>query len=147
MMWIFFVLFSFPFLRKGDAELNVNLIVVSIKLLMMRIIFLSFASLGVRGQGNVDEFVFTPTEGASSKSRTGVELLDSYSHGKNISEKEGGELEVAASACELDTAQVKAKSPPVKGRQSQSGPLVPGVVYGQTSTEKSHIFERLILVN
>ncbi|KAL2902945.1 Serine/threonine-protein kinase fray2 [Bienertia sinuspersici] len=94
-----------------------------------------------RDQVNVDEVIVMPTEGGSSKSRTGSELLDSSCHGKNAPDHEGGDLELAA-PCAIDTAQTKDNSPAVKGRQSQSGPLTPGLVLGSTSTERSRVYER-----
>lgn len=97
-----------------------------------------------RKQGNVDEVAVTPTEGASCKIRTGNEF-DFCSHGKNIVEKDGVDLGSGAPACEMDAAQVKVNPQVVKGRQSQSGPLMPGIVLGQTSTERSRVSERLIL--
>ncbi|KNA14090.1 hypothetical protein SOVF_110880 [Spinacia oleracea] len=94
-----------------------------------------------RKQGNVDEVAVTPTEGASCKIRTGNEF-DFCSHGKNIVEKDGVDLGSGAPACEMDAAQVKVNPQVVKGRQSQSGPLMPGIVLGQTSTERSRVSER-----
>lgn len=95
-----------------------------------------------REQRNVDGNAVMPTEGASCKTRTGNELLDSCSHNKNIPEKDRADLGSAASACEMDTAQVKANSQAVKGRQSQSGPLIPAIVLGQTSAERGRVCER-----
>ncbi|KAL2902935.1 Serine/threonine-protein kinase fray2 [Bienertia sinuspersici] len=71
-----------------------------------------------RDQVNVDEVIVMPTEGAVK-----------------------AELEVS-SPCAIDTAQTKDNSPAVKGRQSQSGPLTPGLVLGSTSTERSRVYER-----
>lgn len=87
-----------------------------------------------REQGNVDD--------ASCKITTGNELLDSGSPGKNVQEKDGVDLDIVASDGEMYTAQVKDNSQAVKGRQSQSGPLMPGIVLGQTSTERGRVIER-----
>lgn len=95
-----------------------------------------------REQGNVDKVVAMPAEGVSRLSRTGSELTDSCSHDKNILEKGMEDLELEEPACEIDTSQVKPKSQAVKGRQSQSGPLMPAIVLGQTSTERGRVLER-----
>lgn len=102
-------------------------------------IFIWLTPCCCREQGNVDD--------ASCKITTGNELLDSGSPGKNVQEKDGVDLDIVASDGEMYTAQVKDNSQAVKGRQSQSGPLMPGIVLGQTSTERGRVIERLILIH
>lgn len=100
-----------------------------------------------REQGNSDAAAVFPTEGTISRFRTGIELSDSFSDGKSILDKDGLNVESAAPSFETETAQVKANSQAVRGRQSQSGPLTPGIVLGQTSMERGRVSERLILIN
>ncbi|XP_021757743.1 serine/threonine-protein kinase 10-like isoform X1 [Chenopodium quinoa] len=94
-----------------------------------------------RNQGYADEAAVMLTEDAMCKTGTGTEF-DVGSHGKNILEKDGADHGSGAPACEIDSVQVKANSQLVKGRQSQSGPLVPGNVVGQTSIERGRFCER-----
>ncbi|CAO2819328.1 unnamed protein product [Amaranthus hypochondriacus] len=56
--------------------------------------------------------------------------------------EDGLNVESAAPSFETETAQVKANSQAVRGRQSQSGPLTPGIVLGQTSMERGRVSER-----
>ncbi|XP_057520473.1 serine/threonine-protein kinase BLUS1-like isoform X2 [Amaranthus tricolor] len=95
-----------------------------------------------REQVNSDAAAVLPTEGTISRFRTGIELSDSFSHGKSILDKDGLDVESAAPSFETETAQVKANSQAVRGRQSQSGPLTPGIVLGQTSMERGRVSER-----
>ncbi|CAO2819327.1 unnamed protein product [Amaranthus hypochondriacus] len=95
-----------------------------------------------REQGNSDAAAVFPTEGTISRFRTGIELSDSFSDGKSILDKDGLNVESAAPSFETETAQVKANSQAVRGRQSQSGPLTPGIVLGQTSMERGRVSER-----
>ena len=86
------------------------------------------------------------TEGTSSRFTTGSEL-GSSDHPKNILEKAGSDIESTAPTFETETVQVKVNSQAVRGRQSQSGPLMPGIVLGQTSMERCRVSERSILVH
>ncbi|XP_057520119.1 serine/threonine-protein kinase BLUS1-like [Amaranthus tricolor] len=94
-----------------------------------------------REQGNTDEAVAMRTEGTSSRFTTGSEL-GSSDHPKNILEKAGSDIESTAPTFETETVQVKVNSQAVRGRQSQSGPLMPGIVLGQTSMERCRVSER-----
>lgn len=90
-----------------------------------------------------DEGYPVPTDGANYKGEIGrSELLDSRCEVKNVIEKDAQGSEMAGPSSARDSAQVKAKSQLVKGRQSQSGPLMPGVVLGQTSKERGRVSER-----
>lgn len=96
-----------------------------------------------REQTQYDEVSPAANDDANNDAEIGRNEL-SYSHGqvKTVLEKELVVSETAGPASGSDSVQVKAKSQPVKGRQSQSGPLMPGIVLGQTILERGRVSER-----
>ncbi|KAJ8451092.1 hypothetical protein Cgig2_026901 [Carnegiea gigantea] len=95
-----------------------------------------------REQTQSDELSPAANDGADDNAEIGrSELLYSHSQVKTVLEKEVVVSDTAGPASGRDSVQVKAKSQPVKGRQSQSGPLMPGIVLGQTSSERGRVSE------
>jgi len=100
-----------------------------------------------REQSQSDEVSPIANDGANNNAEIGrSELLDSHSPVKTVLEKEVVVSEMSGPASERDSVQVKAKSQSLKGRQSQSGPLMPGIVLGQTSVERARVSERLVFL-
>lgn len=96
-----------------------------------------------REQMQSDEVSPAANDGADDNAEIGrSELLYSHSQVKTVLEKEAVVSDAAGPASGRDSVQVKAKSQPVKGHQSQSGPLMPGIVLGQTSSERGRASER-----
>lgn len=62
-----------------------------------------------------------------------------------ILRKNGSNTEVMSSTSEKETMETKAKT--VKGRQTQSGPLMPGKVLSHSSSERGRTSERFVIVN
>lgn len=96
-----------------------------------------------REQMQSDEVSPAANDGTDDNAEIGrSELLYSHSQVKTVLEKEVVVSDAAGPASGRDSVQVKAKSQPVKGHQSQSGPLMPGIVLGQTSSERGRASER-----
>ncbi|XP_074317661.1 uncharacterized protein LOC141653718 isoform X2 [Silene latifolia] len=101
----------------------------------------SLSSVLHREQVSAEQVVLGQTDGASNKAETSrSELSVSYGQ-ENTPEKDG--LSTESATTDMDTVYMKVKPLSVKGRQCQSGPLMPGIVLGQTSSEKGRISERL----
>ncbi|GAB4857666.1 hypothetical protein Ancab_015572 [Ancistrocladus abbreviatus] len=96
----------------------------------------------IRGQPNTEELL--PTGAGSNKGKhIERELLVTVGQEKTILATDGPSTEVTTGTSERGTGQAKTKCPPIKGRQSQSGPLMPGIVLGQLSSERSQVSERI----
>ncbi|GMH09293.1 hypothetical protein Nepgr_011134 [Nepenthes gracilis] len=91
----------------------------------------------IRGQINSE---LLPTDAVSKGG--GIierELLESCGHGKIALAKDVHSTDLVAGASEKGKGQTKTISQTMKGRQTQSGPLMPGIVIGQLSSERSRI--------
>ncbi|GAB4834633.1 hypothetical protein Ancab_032896 [Ancistrocladus abbreviatus] len=96
----------------------------------------------IRGQPNAEEFL--TTEAVRSKGKLiESELSETVVQGKIVLANDGPSTEVATNTSERGTTQAKTKSQTTKGRQSQSGPLIPGSVLGQSSSERSRVHGRI----
>jgi len=74
-----------------------------------------------------------------------TEIVDSRCL-ENVSLKKNGSCtEVISSALEKNMVQAKATT--VKTRQTQSGPLMPGIVLNHSHSERSRISERFVIVH
>ncbi|CAL5356355.1 unnamed protein product [Camellia sinensis] len=86
---------------------------------------------------------FPPTQCSSNEGKIPEsDLLQSDYQGKIDLEKNGSRTELPPSTSEKDAAQGKAKAPSGKSRQTQSGPLMPGIVLSHSASERGRIFER-----
>ncbi|KAL7165615.1 hypothetical protein ACSBR2_041321 [Camellia fascicularis] len=86
---------------------------------------------------------FPPTQCSSNEGKIPEsDLLRSDYQGKIDLEKNGSRTELPPSTSEKDAAQGKAKAPSGKSRQTQSGPLMPGIVLSHSASERGRIFER-----
>ncbi|THG10728.1 hypothetical protein TEA_023104 [Camellia sinensis var. sinensis] len=85
---------------------------------------------------------FPPTQCSSNEGKIPEsDLLQSDYQGKIDLEKNGSRTELPPSTSEKDAAQGKAKAPSGKSRQTQSGPLMPGIVLSHSASERGRIFE------
>ncbi|CAL5442792.1 unnamed protein product [Camellia sinensis] len=83
------------------------------------------------------------TECLSNKGKVSEsDLLESDYQGKIDLEKNGSRTEPLPSTSEKDIVLAKIKTSASKSRQTQSGPLMPGIVLNHSVTERGHIFER-----
>lgn len=72
--------------------------------------------------------------------------LQEHGSSKNIFWKRNGSVsEATTSTSEKDIGTSKNRSQPVKSRQTQSGPLVPGAVIGHSLSERVRSSERYIV--
>lgn len=62
-------------------------------------------------------------------------------------EKDTSTAEMIPSTSEKDMVNAKAKPQMVKGRQTQSGPLMPGVVLSHSLSDRGRTFERFIIIH
>lgn len=62
-----------------------------------------------------------------------------------VLKKNGSSTEVMASTSAKDTMQTKAKA--LKSRQTQSGPLMPGMVLSHLSSERARNSERFVILH
>ncbi|XAR70122.1 Non-specific serine/threonine protein kinase [Bertholletia excelsa] len=84
-----------------------------------------------------------PAESSCSKGRfLGGDLLEYNCERKFDLEKNGSRTDISPSTLEKDAVQVKTKTSAVKSRQTQSGPITPGLVLSNSMSEKGSIFER-----
>ncbi|KAH9618939.1 hypothetical protein KSS87_002526 [Heliosperma pusillum] len=101
----------------------------------------SLSSTLHREQVSAEQVVLRQTDGASIKAETSrSDSSVSYGQG-NTPDKDS--LGTESATTDMDTVYMKVKPLSVQGRQCQSGPLMPAIVLGQTSSEKSRISERL----
>ncbi|KAL9246626.1 hypothetical protein vseg_020138 [Gypsophila vaccaria] len=100
----------------------------------------SHSNAGHREQVGAELAVLRQTDDVSNKAGTSRSEF-SVSHGQGtVPDKDGSGTE--STATDADTANLKFKPLTVKGRQSQSGPLMPGIVLGQASSERGRLSER-----
>ncbi|KAF5935271.1 hypothetical protein HYC85_026400 [Camellia sinensis] len=86
---------------------------------------------------------FSSAECLSNKGKVSEsDLLESDYQGKIDLEKNGSRTEPPPSTSEKDIVLAKIKTSASKSRQTQSGPLMPGIVLNHSVTERGHIFER-----
>ncbi|KAI7989906.1 Serine/threonine-protein kinase fray2 [Camellia lanceoleosa] len=86
---------------------------------------------------------FSSAECLSNKGKVSEsDLLESDYQGKIDLEKNGSRTELLPSTSEKDIVLAKIKTSASKSRQTQSGPLMPGIVLNHSVTERGHIFER-----
>ncbi|KAF7828101.1 serine/threonine-protein kinase BLUS1-like isoform X1 [Senna tora] len=91
----------------------------------------------------VDSDDMKQSESLNKKGKILESDLQELGSSKNIIWKRNGSItEASASSLEKDTGTSKTKTQPVKSRQTQSGPLVPGAVLGHSSSEKVRPSER-----
>ena len=88
---------------------------------------------------------FSLAEGSNNKGKVPESNLgESDFQGKIGPEKNGPRTELSPLTLEEDGAvQVKTKTATGKSRQTQSGPLTPGIVISHSMSEKGRFFERL----
>ncbi|KAK9716709.1 hypothetical protein RND81_06G252100 [Saponaria officinalis] len=93
-----------------------------------------------REQVGAEQAALRPTDSVSNNVGTSKsEFSVSYGQG-NVPEKDGSGTE--STATDVDTSNLKVKPLTVRGRQSQSGPLMPGIVLGQAMSERGRLSER-----
>ncbi|KAL7167810.1 hypothetical protein ACSBR2_038295 [Camellia fascicularis] len=85
---------------------------------------------------------FSSAECLSKGKVSESDLLESDYQGKIDLEKNGSRTELPPSTSEKDIVLAKIKTSASKSRQTQSGPLMPGIVLNHSVTERGHIFER-----
>lgn len=73
--------------------------------------------------------------------------LESSNQEKIGQEKDISSAELMPSTSEKDMVNAKTKTQMVKGRQTQSGPLMPGVVLSHSLSDRGRSFERFIMVH
>ncbi|KAI9108437.1 hypothetical protein K1719_020628 [Acacia pycnantha] len=102
-----------------------------------------------------DEFTSLPdsndvklSESLDKKGKIVESDLQELGSSKNIIWKRNGSVsEATASTLEKDIGTSKIKSQSVKSRQTQSGPLSPGAVFGHSSSERVRTSERFEIEN
>ena len=87
-------------------------------------------------------------EGLQDKGQVGgvkiseSDTMESDSQGKSSLRKNGSKTELPPPISEKDSLLAKSRPQTVKGRQTQSGPLMPGMVVGQSIPERARTSER-----
>ncbi|KAG5539410.1 hypothetical protein RHGRI_019827 [Rhododendron griersonianum] len=91
--------------------------------------------------------VFPPAECSSNKEKTPErDILESDYQGKVELEKNASRTELPPSHPEKDPVLAKIKTSAGNSRQTQSGPLMPGIVLNHSKSERGRSSERFILV-
>lgn len=84
-----------------------------------------------------------PTETLSAEGKiVESDLLECDNQGKNGLEKSGSKTEQLPLPSDKDAAQAKTRNPTGRSRQTQSGPLMPGVVLSHSQSERMRSYER-----
>lgn len=75
------------------------------------------------------------------------DILESDTQGKFLLNKNGSQTEMLPRVSEKDSLLAKSRPQTVKSRQTQSGPLMPGVVAGQSTSERVQNLERCTTIH
>lgn len=73
--------------------------------------------------------------------------LESGNQGKFLLKKNVAKAELPPTVSEKDSLQAKSRLQTVKSRQTQSGPLMPGIVVGQSIPDRLRNSERCITIH